>query len=883
MGYSKKTGKGRLDKYYFLAKDQGYRARSAFKLIQLNKKYGVLDQARVTIDLCAAPGGWLQVAAKFMPASHLIVGVDLVQIKPIPGVITIKADITTEKCRGDLKRELKGWKADCVLHDGAPNVGKTWLQDAYSQSELVLHSLKLATEFLVKDGSFVTKVFRSKDYNSLMWVFNQLFSKVEATKPSSSRDVSAEIFVVCRGFKAPDRIDPRLLDPKTVFEDVSLLQRSGGGLGAEDGDSGRINLEHPEKRIRNRSGYADGATILYKTSTIDEFIYTDEQNVMLATCSALTFDMKSTDSKILSLADNPSNKDNIREICKDLKVIGHREFKVLLKWRLKVRESLGILEAPTTKDVKQIVPDMKNNDLNSNHVGEKIVIEDIDIETEQTQIEELNDLSKKLARSEKREKLRAVERKAKQRLRMQNASINLADEMSVNERLFSINRRDDVTSSDDETKSQNSNFSLTPSSSNEDDDLVSLSDSDDGGVERWAEALERDYELNKSRTLRIEDPIELMRKERAKLAEEIDNLSESSGTENDDLIGNNKKTKVEASKFFTDAQDIECIETASKLAASLVSKDQLDQEQQAKIDLWYTNPLFTELQSDEKYITKVNYGNPNTFGQDKDEEFALESSKKKLARLKKLEKKSSVSSTDEIKKKNHISASRSSKRSKDGKEKMTPGTIEFVKSEKCFSSESEHEDSFGLEAKKSLMCASGMTLAAKLAANKKRALKDIVDDSFNRHTFSDRDGLPNWFIEDELKFNRPQKQITKEGIALLKSKQREIDARPIKKVIEAKARNRRRAERKIEAIKQKAALIADSEEIGERQKSEQIQKLLAKGNRPLKKETKLVIAKGSARGLKGRPKGVKGHYKMVDSRLKKDMRAKKRAGKRRSN
>lgn len=405
MGVKKKQGKDRQDKYYHLAKTQGYRARSAYKLIQLNKKYGFLEQAQVVVDLCAAPGGWLQVASKYMPVNSLIIGVDLVPIKPIPRVITHVEDITTDKCRATLKKDIKDWKVDVVLHDGAPNVGAAWLQDAFSQSELTLSSLKLAVELLKPGGVFVTKVFRSKDYNNLTWVFNQLFSKVEATKPPSSRSVSAEIFVVCRGFLAPKKLDPKFLDPRFVFRDVDDENP------ASIAKTSLNTILYPQKasKQRKRDGYQEGDYTLHHAFSVWQFLNLSEAKAIevLATSHVLTWDQNEEAMEKLkrglpidielTVLNHPRTKNDISEICKDLKVLGRREFKLLLKWRLAIQELLNDFEAKQ----KDTAADTAEDVVMEEKVEEEDLVAELDVQVAAAKLVEKKARKKKMLKVSK--------------------------------------------------------------------------------------------------------------------------------------------------------------------------------------------------------------------------------------------------------------------------------------------------------------------------------------------------------------------------------------------------------------------------------------------------------------------------------------------------
>jgi tRNA (cytidine32/guanosine34-2'-O)-methyltransferase len=194
-----RLSRDKRDVFYRRAKEMGYRARSAFKLLQLNSEFQFLSKERTqrAVDLCAAPGSWSQVLSEHV---QQLVAVDLQPMAPLDGVICLQGDITSSDTAHAILREFDNQYADLVVCDGAPDVTGLHDVDDYLQGQLLLSALALSTHLLREGGIFVAKIFRHKNVGLLYSQLRQLFRRVSVAKPSASRNSSSEAFVVCQGF-----------------------------------------------------------------------------------------------------------------------------------------------------------------------------------------------------------------------------------------------------------------------------------------------------------------------------------------------------------------------------------------------------------------------------------------------------------------------------------------------------------------------------------------------------------------------------------------------------------------------------------------------------------------------------------------------------------
>ncbi|KAI5096453.1 putative tRNA (cytidine(32)/guanosine(34)-2'-O)-methyltransferase [Silurus meridionalis] len=197
-----RSSKDKRDIYYRLAKEEGWRARSAFKLLQLDEEFNLFKgktRVRRAVDLCAAPGSWSQVLSRKLRASNesceevKIVAVDLQAMAPLPGVTQIQGDITKVSTAQEIIRHFEGQAADLVVCDGAPDVTGLHDVDEYIQAQLLLAALNITTHVLKPGGNFVAKIFRGKDVTLLYSQLKIFFSMVTCAKPRSSRNSSIDV------------------------------------------------------------------------------------------------------------------------------------------------------------------------------------------------------------------------------------------------------------------------------------------------------------------------------------------------------------------------------------------------------------------------------------------------------------------------------------------------------------------------------------------------------------------------------------------------------------------------------------------------------------------------------------------------------------------
>lgn len=801
MGKAK--GKHRLDKFYHLAKEQGYRSRAAFKIVQLDAKFSFFSSARSLLDLCAAPGGWMQVAVKHMPVGSLIMGVDLVPIRPIRGAFSLQEDITTPKCKASIRKLMKenGCNMlDVVLHDGSPNVGGAWSKEATTQASLVVDALKLAVEFLAPKGTFVSKVFRSQDYNAILYCFKQLFEKVEVTKPVASRSTSAEIYVVGLRYKAPAKIDPRLLDVKHLFQQVVDPPKV-------------VDVLRGSKQKRNREGYEEGLATIRKVGLASDFVWSDKPLEVLGSVTSISFE----DPACSSLKDHSLTTDEIKLLCDDLRVLGKQEFKLLLKWRLHIRKALS--------------PQVKN-DSGVDEVNE--TVEGDDDERMLGQMEELHSIYE---RKKKKTKKLLAKRRAKAKARTRTGmKVDVMEDGYNDYDLFSLSSIkakkdllvvDSPAQSDDQIDVASEDEANGPKS---EDSEASDVDSDEER-RRYDEELENCLDRAYERFVAAKEGSTKKRK-RAKLINDATDSEvwKDKGTYQDNIHEDYSDDSAEDGE-------------ANPLVVPLTEEEQPSKEQLT--EQWFSQDLFTGFQDT---CNKEDSDSDMSEGGQDIKSFPKSSGERR-------------SEPNNKSNKENISVTSESKILQDnGSEPERDDGFEIVPAASSGSSDesSEDESDYDTDSKAEILAYAKKML-------RKRQREEILDAAYNRYTFDD-EGLPEWFVKEEKIHCQPQKPITREEIEAMKAQFKEIDARPAKKVAEAKARKKRVAMKKLEGVRNKANAISNQTDISNQSKNKMIERLYKKAT-PKRPQKEYVVAK---KGVQ--VKGGKGKV-IVDRRLKKDSRS----------
>jgi len=189
------------DPYVRKAQAEGMRSRAAYKLQQLAERDHLLKHGMVVVDLGAAPGGWSQVAGRIVGPEGRVVGVDLLEMLPLPGVRFVQGDFGDDAVLAEVERFLEGRPVDLVLSDMAPNISGVASVDQARSIGLAELALDFAVNHLKPQGNFLVKVFQGSGFEQLVAELRRNFVQVLIRKPEASRSRSSEVYLVGKGLK----------------------------------------------------------------------------------------------------------------------------------------------------------------------------------------------------------------------------------------------------------------------------------------------------------------------------------------------------------------------------------------------------------------------------------------------------------------------------------------------------------------------------------------------------------------------------------------------------------------------------------------------------------------------------------------------------------
>jgi len=195
--------KQKKDPYFREAKIQGYRSRAVYKLIQMNKKFKIIQKNSLLVDLGSSPGSWTQFASKEITKGKIL-AVDILPMEEIDNVDFINGDFLDKNIYEKIKKYFVS-KVDIVLSDMAPNTSGNKELDAYRTGELCLNSMNLSKEILRDNGVFLSKLFMGSVFKDIKETAKKGFKKVVIYKPSSSKKESKEIYIYCKGVLKNDK------------------------------------------------------------------------------------------------------------------------------------------------------------------------------------------------------------------------------------------------------------------------------------------------------------------------------------------------------------------------------------------------------------------------------------------------------------------------------------------------------------------------------------------------------------------------------------------------------------------------------------------------------------------------------------------------------